>query len=126
MKTHYSKDITTPQAVGSTTKIMTALLTIEWLDESDLETTVTALPSDTVDHQTNSNMDLRAGDALSIIDLLYGLMLPSGNDAALALARIVGGIILVSEGGVDTDPASNRNRFYSEMNARAAQIGMSN
>lgn len=124
MKTHYRKDADTPQAVGSTIKLMTAILVMDWLDESDLESEVTALSSDVVNPQSDSNMGLRSGDVLSHIDLIYGLMLPSGNDAALALARIVGGIILVSEGGVPTDPTSNRNRFYSEMNTRAAQIGM--
>jgi D-alanyl-D-alanine carboxypeptidase (penicillin-binding protein 5/6) len=54
-------------------------------------------------------MGLRAGVPISVRDLLYGLMLPSGNDAALELARAVDGSV----------PA-----FVDRMNAKAAELGL--
>src|SRR6266568_2165358 len=55
-------------------------------------------------------MGLIPGDTLTVEDLLYGLMVPSGNDAALVLADYVGG------GSVD--------KFVAMMNEKAAQMGL--
>jgi D-alanyl-D-alanine carboxypeptidase (penicillin-binding protein 5/6) len=43
--------------------------------------------------QTGTTANLRAGDKLSILDMLYGMMLPSGNDAAYAIADFFGELI---------------------------------
>ncbi len=92
---------------ASTTKIMTALLLLE--NEKDLSKTVTvgseinALPSDA------SIMGVKKGEVISLKDLLYGLMLPSGADAAVTIAVDVGGSV---------------QGFVDMMNARAAQLGM--
>ena len=124
LTTHYTKDATTAQHPGSTIKLMTAIITREWILDAHLDDTVTIVTSDTVDPMTNSNMGLETDDVISYRDLLYGLILPSGNDAALALSRLVGGMILVDEGGVDTDAAANRARFVTEMNTRAGDFDM--
>lgn len=123
--TLYEKSHTTQQAPASLIKMMTAIIVREWILDGDLDDTVTIVSSDIVNPVSNTWMQLQNGDVLSYRDLLYGLMLPSGNDAALALSRLIGGMILVSEGGVDTNASANRARFVDEMNARATDLGLS-
>ena len=79
-----------PQPMASTTKIMTALIAIQ---AEDLNTVVT-VHQDAVDESAlhnGSNASLRAGDQLTLKELLYALLLPSGDDAAIAIADAVGG-----------------------------------
>jgi D-alanyl-D-alanine carboxypeptidase (penicillin-binding protein 5/6) len=76
--------------MASTTKIMTALIAIQ---TADLDQMMTIQQSD-IDHallNDGSNAALQANDKLSLRDLLYGLMLPSGDDAATTIARVLGG-----------------------------------
>ena len=91
----------------STTKIMTALLAIERLPPDQIVTVeqdeLNEVPSGM------SIAQLHATDKMSIRHLLYGLLLPSGSDAAVVLAHAVSG-----------DTAS----FVSLMNARASQLGL--
>lgn len=96
---------------ASTTKIMTALLTIETVEKlnSDLTQKV-KIPPDAVGIE-GSSIYLAPDEPVSIEDLLYGLMLRSGNDAATALAIIIGG---------------NQDHFIDMMNARAKEIGCTN
>jgi D-alanyl-D-alanine carboxypeptidase (penicillin-binding protein 5/6) len=79
-----------PVPMASTTKIMTALIAIQ---AEDLDTLVT-IHQDAVNEvilNDGSSAKLHAGDQLTLRDLLYGLMLPSGDDAAIAIADTVGG-----------------------------------
>ncbi|MGC8839761.1 MAG: D-alanyl-D-alanine carboxypeptidase family protein, partial [Anaerolineae bacterium] len=92
------------RAVASTTKIMTALLTLE---RADLDGEVVVSPAASY---TGGNMvGLAPGERLSVRDLLYGLLLNSGNDAATALAEHVAG---------------SAEAFVDLMNARAQALGM--
>lgn len=91
---------------ASITKMMTALLTLE---QGCLEDTVRV--SWEVASQPGSSMYLREGDVFTVEDLLYGLMLNSGNDAAWALAEYVGG---------------TAEEFFDMMNQRAREIGAVN
>ncbi len=75
------------RAPASTTKIATALVVVQ---HADLDDEVVVVASDTVDITVFSHMGLQAGDTLTVEQLLYGLLVPSGNDAANALARSVG------------------------------------
>lgn len=77
----YEKNADEPLLIASTTKILTALLTLELCDLEDM---VTIRPEWTA--VEGSSMYLKAGESYRVEDLLYGLMLASGNDAALALA----------------------------------------
>ena len=92
----------------STTKIMTALLAIERL-QPDQVVTIEQAELDEVPPGM-STAQLHATDQMSIPHLLYGLLLPSGSDAAMVLAHTVSG---------DT------TSFVALMNARAAQLGLS-
>ncbi len=96
---------------ASTTKIMTALLAIEAIErgEFSMESSVT-ITSDMLANTDpdGSNMALKEGEVLTLENLLKGLMIPSGNDAACAIAAYISGSI----------PA-----FVDKMNARAAELG---
>lgn len=74
--------------MASTTKIMTALVAIE---EGNLDDVVTV--SDKASRVEGSSMYLKSGEKILLRDLIYGLMLNSGNDAATAIAEHVGGDI---------------------------------
>ena len=84
----YEKNPDERRAMASTTKIMTALLTIE-AGDPDREFTVDPLAICVA----GTSMGLREGDRVSRRDLLYGILLPSGNDAANAAAVSVSGSI---------------------------------
>lgn len=100
----YAQDVHTRRLIASTTKLMTALVAVE--STSDLNTKIRVKP----EYQAEgSSMYLRAGEELTLKELLYGLLLASGNDAALAIA---GGCA----GAVDT--------FVDWMNQRAESLGM--
>lgn len=91
-------------AQASTTKIMTTLLALE---ETDIDTYFT-VDSGAI-HVEGSSMGLQEGDRVSLRQLCYGMILPSGNDAANATAVYLGGDI----------PS-----FAALMNERAAQLGL--
>lgn len=76
------------RAPASTAKIATVLTVMDIL--TNLNQQVTIQKDDTVDITVYSNAQLQAGDQVTVEELLYGLMLPSGNDAAKALARVAG------------------------------------
>ncbi|MDI3338977.1 MAG: hypothetical protein QJR03_12680 [Sphaerobacter sp.] len=98
-------------AMASLTKVLTALVAIE---RGDLAQTVTVVRSDLLGGATAG---LRAGETVSLRTLLYGLLLPSGNDAAMAIARAVGG-------SPATDDPAARERFVTWMNERVASMGL--
>jgi serine-type D-Ala-D-Ala carboxypeptidase (penicillin-binding protein 5/6) len=89
---------------ASTTKILTAIVAIE---KGDLDDIVTIQPSDV--EVPPSSIGLRPGERITLHDLVYGLLLRSGNDAAMAIARHVGD--------------GNRSRFFDMMNDKASDIG---
>ncbi len=94
----------TSMSIASTTKLMTAYVAHH---ELKLDQTVVAPPYDAL--PAESLMGLEAGEEIKVRDLLYGLLLVSGNDAAETLAQAAGG----SEAG-----------FVSEMNDDAARLGL--
>jgi len=100
----YEKDGRTPRPMASTTKLMTALLAAERLTpEASVTVPAAALPVE------GSQIGLKAGDTITVRDLLAGLLLASGNDTANALALLMD----------ESLPA-----FAERMNARAAALGM--
>ncbi len=96
-----------PRAQASTTKIMTALAALTY-GRLDSLMTVDANAA-AVGLATGSRMGLVPGERVPLRDLLYGLLLPSGNDAALAIAAGVGGSV---------------PHFVDLMNAEAARLGL--
>lgn len=104
---YYSKNADVELPMASCTKIMTALLAVE---RGNLDQMVT-IGSDAaaLGAPGNSRMGVSAGERISLHDLLYGLMLPSGNDAAVAIADAIGGSV---------------PKFVALMNQRAQQLGL--
>ncbi len=102
-------------AIGSLTKIFTV---IEALEIAPLDTVVTTDESDLKDPANNSLMGFDAGEELTLEELLYGMMLPSGNDAAHAVARSLG----FRDG--DTDPQQSVDRYMGWINQRVLDMGL--
>ena len=100
----YSKNIHEVRSVASISKIMTAVLAIE---SGKLDETVTI--NDSINKAYGSAIYIKVGEKLTLRDLVYGLMLRSGNDAALAIADYVG-----------------KDSFIEMMNNKASEIGMKN
>jgi D-alanyl-D-alanine carboxypeptidase (penicillin-binding protein 5/6) len=108
---------------ASTTKIMTAFLVtgLAEKDRSVLEETVTF--SERADNTSGSTSALKAGEKVPVSELLFGLMLPSGNDAAVALAEHFGKRLADKTEG-DGEPASPYDGFIQAMNRKAKELGM--
>ncbi|HEX6797096.1 MAG TPA: serine hydrolase [Ktedonobacterales bacterium] len=104
---YYAKDADQELPMASCTKIMTALLAVE---RGNLDQMVTiGADAAALAAPGNSYMGVSQGEKISLLDLLYGLLLPSGNDAAVAIADAIGG---------------NVPNFVAMMNARAQQLGL--
>ena len=84
----YEKDADSRSLIASTTKIMTALIVCEQCNVLDRM----RIPKEAVGIE-GSSMYLKEGEVLTLQELLYGLMLHSGNDAAVALAIYCGGTV---------------------------------
>ncbi len=107
----YEKNAYDKAYPASMTKVMTALLTLEAIEAGSLtlETMVTVSENAArKDFSNESTANLKAGEQMSVKDLLYCLLLPSANDAAKALAEHLGG---------------STDNFAQMMNDRAAELG---
>ena len=102
----FGKNENSKKKMASTTKIMTATIIIEKCNLTD-----TIEVSKKAAGTGGSRLGLKTGDKITVLDLLYGLMLRSGNDAAVALAEYTGGDI---------------NGFAELMNAKALELGLTN
>jgi D-alanyl-D-alanine carboxypeptidase (penicillin-binding protein 5/6) len=100
----FAKHPNAERAIASTTKLMTALLSLEQAKPSDVFT-APAYHAMTAE----SRINLREGERMTVHDLLEALLLESANDAAETLAEGVSG---------------SRDAFVEEMNARAADLGL--
>lgn len=102
----HAKNIHTKRSVASISKIMTAIVAIE---SGKLDEVVTV--GDEILDAYGSGIYIKQGEEIKLIDLVYGLMLRSGNDAALSIANYVGGSV---------------ENFVIMMNEKASGLGMKN
>ena len=102
----YEKNANQKVLIASTTKIMTAIITIE---NTNINEYVTV--GEEVLSMYGTNIYIEVGEKIKIIDLLYGLLLRSGNDAAVVLAKYVG---------------STEEKCVKMMNMKAKELGMNN
>lgn len=102
---------------ASLIKLLTALVARKWIHDEDLQDTVIV---DSTDMYTPTTAKIRAGDVITWENLFYGLLVPSGNDASLTIGRVVGGMILESEGESSGDGVT---RFLTEMNLEFQRLG---
>eukprot|EP00347_Sterkiella_histriomuscorum_P010552 403375850 len=81
--------------IASLTKIMTCYTVIQLLNKFKIKEESTFVEiSENAANIIGTSAELQEGDVLSVLDLLYGLMLPSGNDASIALAEYFGALLL--------------------------------
>jgi len=111
----YLKNENKPVRILSITKLITAYVLVQRLG-GQLSETVTITQAHLV---PGSTADLRQGDVWTLQDLLYGMLLVSGNDASLAIADHTGRTILAEE----KKKGSGRSRFVQEMRSAAASLG---
>ena len=100
------ENINEVKSVASISKIMTAILAIE---SGKMDDKVTV--GDEILAAYGSGIYIKQGEVLTLKDLVYGLMLRSGNDASYAIAKYVGGSV---------------ENFVKKMNEKAIEIGMKN
>lgn len=81
------------RAIASTTKIMTALVTLESARPEEIVTASARAEAVGADDPLVTELELVRGEKMTVENLLYGLLLPSGSDAAVALAEHVGGTV---------------------------------
>ena len=114
----FSKTASTKRLTGSTTKIMTAKVV---LSQSNLnlntKVTIQKAYSDYIVSKGASSSHLIVGDKVTVRQLLYGMMLPSGCDAAYALA---------DKFGTGSTRAKRVSNFIGKMNTMAKSLGMTN
>lgn len=107
-----------PRAIASTTKIMTAWLVCHLAEDDPKVLNEELVFSERAARVPGSSSGLRAGERLPVRELLYGMLLPSGNDAAVAVAEHFGPRFK-SGSQKEADPVK---RFIAEMNRRAKQL----
>ena len=114
------------RAIASTTKIVTAYLAYRYAQQHPgaLDETVTF--SQRAADTEGSTAALEPGESLSVRELMYGLLLPSGNDASVALAEHFGALIAGGAAPTDDDAARQQSydQFITAMNAAAKELGM--
>ncbi|WP_371330073.1 D-alanyl-D-alanine carboxypeptidase family protein [Streptomyces sp. TP-A0356] len=117
-KSLYNKAADTRLSTGSTTKIMTAEVVLSQANVNlDAKVTVDKAYSDYVVANNASQAHLIVGDKVTVRQLLYGLMLPSGCDAAYALA---------DKFGSGSTRAARVKSFIGKMNSAATSLGLKN
>lgn len=112
---YFERESQTPTKIASITKVMTAIVAIDNAPE-DLRIAV----SENAAEVGGSSADLQAGDVMDFDTALKALMVPSGNDAAVAIAEAVGSSMIAADPSLGNDPVGV---FVSAMNAKAAEIG---
>lgn len=97
--------------IASISKLMTFFLVKEKIAEGKFKLEDKVKVSVTASSEEGSSLDLKAGEEISVKDLLDGLMIVSGNDAAVALAELVG---------------ETESKFVTMMNEKASELGLKN
>lgn len=105
---YFERNATSPTQIASITKVMTAVVALDAVErgEATLDTKVTV--SERAAHVGESSAGLAAGDEMTLETALLALMVPSGNDAAIAIAESLSG---------------SEQAFVARMNEKAAELG---
>ncbi|WP_314557794.1 D-alanyl-D-alanine carboxypeptidase family protein [uncultured Parvimonas sp.] len=106
-----SENIDEALPIASISKLMTFFLVKEKIAEGKFKLEDKVKVSVTASSEEGSSLDLKAGEEISVKDLLDGLMIVSGNDAAVALAELVG---------------ETESKFVTMMNDKASELGLKN
>lgn len=125
----FERNVDQQQHIASVTKIMTAIVALEGFP---LDTPITV--TEEAASIGESSAGLQQGDTMTLETALHGLLISSGNDAAISISDTLGGLLRTS-GGVApegyklptvqiTEDMSNTDIFVAVMNAKAAELGM--
>lgn len=106
-----AENIDEPLSIASISKLMTYYLVKEKIAEGKLKMEDKVKISINASREEGSSLNLKAGEQISIKDLLDGLMVVSGNDSAVALAEVV---------------AESESKFVTMMNEKAKELGLQN
>ena len=123
-ETLFSRDADTPCKIASTTKMMTAIVACEYDPSLSREIVVSAEAAAT----PGSAAAVVEGDIVTTGEALKGIMLPSGNDMAVAVSEELGRDMLEDDGDGGAADASREeciSRFVKAMNDKASELGLS-
>ena len=118
---YFERDADTPANIASITKVMTAVTAV---GVAPFDTLVTV--SGNAATVGESTAELYEGDTMTLHEALKAMLIPSGNDGAQAIAESLGALLLANEGQANDDLAACEARFVAEMNAKSAELGMTN
>ncbi len=114
---YFQRDAQSPAQIASITKVMTAIVAIENVQPNTIVTV-----SEKAALIGESSAGLQQGDKMDFETALKALLVPSGNDAAVALAETVGAQMIEANPSLGSDPEAV---FVAAMNAKAAELGLS-
>ncbi len=117
----WSEQATTPLDPASTTKIMTAWVALQLAEQNPGLLDQDVVFSERADQTEGSSAGLKAGEIVTLGELLYGLLLPSGNDASVAIAQHLGSDLPAPDELPDAPPEV---RFIERMNRTAVELGL--
>lgn len=115
---YFEREADQPSRIASITKVMTAIVAIDNAPEG----TFIAV-SDAAAQVGESSANLQQGDVLDFESALKALLVPSGNDAAVAIAETIGSIMIASDPSLGNDPVG---AFVHAMNEKAESLGCTN
>ncbi|MEG1493250.1 MAG: serine hydrolase [Gordonibacter sp.] len=133
---YFERNGTNPTQIASITKIMTAIVALDAVAQGKLTLDTTVTVSAAAVEVGESSAGLAAGDTMSLEVALKALLVPSGNDASVAIAETAGALLagmanlngteVVLAGGAKisaSDAAAAQDAFVAAMNAKAAELG---
>lgn len=121
-KVYFERSAHDPVKIASITKVMTAIVALEYDPTLSLEVYVTAEAAEIGE----SSAGLAEGDRMTMLNALTAMMVASGNDAAESIATSVGRQMLADEGIAVTDDGQCVQRFVQAMNDKAVAMGLEN
>ena len=121
---YFERNADDAACIASVTKIMTGVVALDAVASglTSLDSTITV--SADAAAVGESSAGLQEGDTMTLKTALYALLVPSGNDAAIAIAESVGAALLRSSGTASGD--SDVKAFVAQMNATAQKLGCTN
>ena len=113
---YFQRDAQSPAQIASITKIMTAVVALENAEENTIVTV-----SEKAALVGESTAGLQQGDEMDFESALKALLVPSGNDAAIAIAETIGAQMIARNPSLGSDPETV---FVNAMNQKAAELGL--
>lgn len=109
--------------IASVTKIMTAIVALDAVNEGLVSLDTTIAVTEEAAYIGESSAGLQEGDLMDLQTALTALLVPSGNDAAVAISQAIGQVFIDQGISSESDPEA---AFVEQMNAKAAELGCTN